>query len=116
MRFEDLDVWCRAKDLSVDIYRQTTKLRDYGFRDQITRSGLSISSNIAEGYERQSIRECLNFLSYTKGSCGELRTQTQIGREIGYVSEQTADKWITEAVAISSMLHALIQSRKKFIV
>jgi len=116
MRFEELEVWCRAKNLSVDIYKQTARLRDYGFRDQITRSGLSIPSNIAEGYERQSIRECLNFLSYAKGSCGELRTQAQIGREIGYITEQIAGTWITETVAISSMLHALIQSRKKFIV
>jgi len=116
MRFEDLDVWSRAKDLSVEIYRQTAKLRDYGFRDQITRSGLSISSNVAEGYERQSIRECLNFLSYAKGSCGELRTQVQIGKEIGYIIEQTADRWTKEAIEISSMLHALMQSRKKFIV
>ena len=115
MRFEKLEVWCRAKNLSVDIYRQTAKLRDYGFRDQITRSGLSISSNIAEGYERLSIRECLNFLSYAKGSRGELRTQSQIGREIGYIPEETADRWVSETVAISSMLHALIQSRKKFI-
>jgi four helix bundle protein len=75
MRFEDLDVWKRAARLSADIYRQLKDLRDYGFRDQITRSGLSISSNIAEGFERMAAKEKLTFLYYAKGSCGELRSQ-----------------------------------------
>ncbi len=52
--FEDLDVWVRAKSLSADLYITLAPLRDFGFRDQITRSGLSIPSNIAEGYERDS--------------------------------------------------------------
>ena len=52
MRFEDLDVWKRAKTLSADIYKKLKNLKDFGFKDQITRSGLSISSNIAEGFER----------------------------------------------------------------
>jgi len=56
-RFEDLDLWRRAARLSADIYRALADLRDFGFRDQITRSGLSIPSNIAEGYERNSDRE-----------------------------------------------------------
>ena len=54
MRFEDLDVWKRAARLSADIYRQLRELKDYGFKDQITRSGLSVPSNIAEGFERES--------------------------------------------------------------
>ena len=86
MKFEDLDVWKRAARLGADIYKKLNKLKDYGFKDQITRSGLSISSNIAEGFERESQKECVNFLSYAKGSCGELRSQIYIGMEIGYMS------------------------------
>ena len=48
MKFEDLDVWKRATRLSVEIYKHLRELKDYGFKDQITRSGLSIPSNIAE--------------------------------------------------------------------
>ena len=75
MRFEDLDVWKRSARLSANIYSELRDLKDYGFRDQITRSGLSIPSNIAEGIERESAKESVRFLSYAKGSCGELRTQ-----------------------------------------
>ena len=82
MRFEDLDVWKKAARLSSDVYKELKVLKDFTFRDQITRAGLSISSNIAEGFERESQRECLAFLSYAKGSCGELRSQIYIGMEI----------------------------------
>ena len=82
MKFEDLEVWKRAARLSADIYRQLLNLKDYGFKDQITRSGLSVPSNIAEGFERESQKENIAFLSYAKGSCGELRCQTYIGMDI----------------------------------
>ncbi len=82
MRFEDLDVWKRAARLSADIYKELRALKDYGFRDQITRSGLSVSSNIAEGFERESQKECLTFLSYAKGSLGELQSQIYFGMDM----------------------------------
>jgi len=53
MAFEDLDVWKRSSRLSANIYKELYCLKDYGFKDQITRSGLSIPSNIAEGIERK---------------------------------------------------------------
>ena len=112
MRFEDLDVWKRAARLSADIYRQLKELKDYGFKDQITRSGLSIPSNIAEGFERESQKECITFLSYSKGSCGELRCQIYIGMEIGYIAKQVGKKWVREATEISSMLSGLIKTKR----
>ena len=112
MRFEDLEVWKRAARLSADIYKELSSLKDYGFRDQITRSGLSIPSNIAEGIERESAKECVNFLSYAKGSCGELRTQIYIGIDIGYVSDETGKQWIKETREISTMLVGLIRSKR----
>ncbi|AMV31827.1 hypothetical protein VN12_06880 [Pirellula sp. SH-Sr6A] len=66
MNFEDLEVWKRAVALSCEVYRQTSKISDFGFRDQLTRSGLSIPSNIAEGYERQSNKEKSQFLNIAK--------------------------------------------------
>ena len=115
MRFEDLDVWKRAVKLSVDIYKNLKHLKDYGFKDQITRSGLSIPSNISEGFERESQKECLNFLSYAKGSCGELRTQIHIGIEISYIDHTIGEKWTKEATEISSMLTGLIKTKKGFL-
>ncbi|HET6488177.1 MAG TPA: four helix bundle protein, partial [Syntrophales bacterium] len=83
--FEDLEVWKKAASLSAEIYRKLQNLKDFGFRDQITRSGLSIPSNIAEGFERKSNKEFVVFLNYTRGSCGEVRTQVHIGVSIGYI-------------------------------
>jgi len=60
-RFEDLEVWKRSACLSAEIYKALAELKDFGFRDQITRSGLSVPSNIAEGYERESNKEIANF-------------------------------------------------------
>ncbi len=115
MRFEDLDVWKRSARLSASLYKELSGLKDYGFRDQITRSGLSIPSNISEGCERSSEKECINFLNYAKGSCGELRTQVFIGMDIDYIPKESGKKWLEETVAISSMIGGLIKAKKNYI-
>ncbi len=109
-RFEELAVWKRSARLSAELYKSLRDLKDFGFRDQITRAGLSIPSNIAEGYERESAKETTNFLNYAKGSAGELRTQLYIGMDIGYIERESGMAWIKEAEEISRMLHALIKS------
>jgi len=114
MRFEDLEVWKRAKCLCVAIYRAMGACRDFGFRDQITRSSLSVPSNIAEGFERISLKECATFLSYAKGSCGELRTQVHVGMEIGYIAQETGREWLRESEELSLMLGALIKIKKGY--
>jgi four helix bundle protein len=115
MSFEDLDVWKKSARLCADIYKRLRELKDYGFKDQITRSSLSISSNIAEGFERESQRECLKFLSYAKGSCGEVRSQIYIGMEIEYIDRTTGRGWISEAREISAMLSGLMKTKRSFL-
>lgn len=112
MAFEQLDVWKKSARLSADIYKALAKLRDWGFRDQITRSGLSIPSNIAEGYERSSEKENIRFFEYAKGSAGELRTQIYIGKEAGYINQDVALRWLSETKQISAMLTGLIRDRQ----
>ena len=109
MRFEDMDVWKRSSRLSVAIYQHFADLKDYGFKDQITRSSLSIPSNIAEGIERITAKEKRNFLNYSKGSCAELRTQIYIGIEIGYIPRDVGMTWVIETEEISSMLNGLMK-------
>lgn len=109
-RFEELDVWKKTARLCSDLYKVMANNKDFGFRDQITRAGLSIPSNIAEGYERGSNKEIANFLNYAKGSAGELRTQIYIG--IGYIDKETGKHWLKEAEDISRMLHGLIKSTR----
>jgi four helix bundle protein len=107
MAFEDLDVWKRSAGLSADIYKILSNLKDYGFKDQIIRSGLSIPSNIAEGMERSSNKEKVQFLSYAKASCAELRTQSYIGIKIGYVPKDIGKRWVKETKEISAMITGL---------
>ena len=108
-KFEELDVWKRSARLSAELYKYFHTLKDYGFRDQITRSGLSIPSNIAEGYERDSDKDRSKFLTYSKGSCGELRTQIYIGIEIGYIDKAQGGKWVQETQELSRMLFGLMK-------
>lgn len=61
-------------EFSIELYKVSKSINDYGFRDQITRAGLSVPSNIAEGLERESMKDSLKFLVYTKASCGEVYT------------------------------------------
>ncbi len=85
MRCERLDVWKQSCRLSVAVFKNFFDCRDYGLKDQITRSSLSIASNIAEGIEKESDREKIRFIEIARGSGAELITQTYIGIEIGYI-------------------------------
>jgi len=113
MNFEELDVWKRSSRLCVEIYQELKNLKDYGFKDQITRSALSIPSNIAEGLERTSNKETIQFLNYARGSSAELRTQIYIGLEIEYLPKNRGLQWIKETKELSAMLMALIKYIKK---
>ena len=104
--FEDLEVWKRSARLSADLYRYFEASKNYGFRDQITRSGLSIPSNIAEGYERGTNKDRAKFLSYAKGSCAELRTQIYIGMEAGFIDKKQGAHWVQETHELSKMLYS----------
>lgn len=110
MNFERLQVWKRSARLSVELYKAMRDLRDFGFKDQITRSGLSIPSNIAEGMTRYTTKDKRHFLVIARGSCSELRTQIYIGMDIDYIDTQQGRRWLQDTREISSMLHGLITS------
>lgn len=112
MKFEDMDVWKEAARLSVSVYRELADLKDFGFKDQITRSGLSIPSNIAEGFGRSTDKDKRNFLNYAKGSCAELRAQTYIGVKIGYIDKEIGNSWVSDSNRISAMLSGLMKYLK----
>ena len=89
MKCERLDVWKRSCRVSVDVYRYFADCKDFGFKDQITRSALSIASNIAEGMEKESDKEKVRFFEISKGSAAELITQIYIERNrIDYIERK----------------------------
>ncbi|MFQ6616857.1 MAG: four helix bundle protein [Fidelibacterota bacterium] len=111
-KFEDLDVWQESVRLSIDLYRTLNNSKDYALRNQIQRSSVSIASNIAEGFERNSNKEFMQFLHIAKGSCSELRTQLYIGMKTGLFDDKHGVEFIEKSRKISSMLYKLIKVRK----
>lgn len=108
--FERLEVWRRSHSLSIELYRLLGTCRDWGFKDQITRSGNSIADNIAEGAERIGKGEFKQFLSYAKGSAGETRSQVLRAKALGYIAPGTCQSLAAELRQISRMIHGLIKS------
>ena len=109
MKCEKLDIWRDAVDLSIDVYKKTVTLRDFGFRDQITRSCLSIPSNIAEGMERISIKENLRFLDISRSSSAEFMTQVHIGVGAEFINEDIAQDWLKKTESIIKRMTRLMQ-------
>ena len=107
-RFEDLQVWQAARELARGVYRaaQTQKLaRDLALRHQMTRAAVSVSSNIAEGYERGTRKQHIEFCYVAKGSSGELRSQVILARDVGLLDEK-AFTWLMEQCDKTSRLLA----------
>jgi four helix bundle protein len=108
--FEELDVWKASCRLAVRIYEVLRDCKDYGLKEQMTRSAVSIPSNISEGAERDSKQDFIRFLRISKGSAAELRTQLYIANQIGILSGDVRKELVKDLVEISSMLQGLIKS------
>ena len=116
IRFEELEVWQEATSLAVDVYAISKSgefNQDFGFRDQLRRSAVSIASNIAEGKERETIPEFVRYLYVAKGSSGELKTQIMIAQRIGYIEQHCAENLRQRVEMISAKLGALIKTLKR---
>jgi len=108
--FEELEVWKRACRMAVQVYEILKECRDYGLKDQLCRSAVSVPSNIAEGAERGSKAEFIRFLHIAKGSAAELRTQIYIAQRVGILTFSSKDQLALELQEISAMLQGLIKS------
>lgn len=115
--FEDLAVWKEAMQCAKLIYSITSTggfSKDFALRDQIRRAGISIFSNISEGFERDGNKEFCNFLSIAKGSCGEARAQAFFAYELGYISEdqfkQLSERLIDTNKQLSAFRTYLLRS------
>jgi len=108
-RFEDIIAWQRSKELAVLIYAIFKNNRDFGFRDQIQRAAISISNNVAEGFERRSNKEFKQFLYIAKGSCGEVRSMTYIALELKFISKEEFEKIYSLSLEISKLLSGFIK-------
>src|SRR5881392_2250837 len=105
--FEDLEVWQRGCRLAVAVFKAFASCRNFTMQDQVQRASLSVPSNVAEGYERNSNKEFVRFLNIAKGSCGELRTQLYISRKLDFLTKEDFNRLVGESKEISKMLHGL---------
>ena len=111
--FEELVVWQRAKELSLRVYRVTSTgqlARDLGLRSQIQRAAVSVMSNIAEGFERNSRAEFARFLAIARGSAGEVRSQVYLASELGFISHEDTRILLGLCKEITRMIVALRKS------
>ncbi len=110
--FEELEVWKHSKLLNEKIFQLIERgnfKRNYSLIDQIGRSGGSIMDNIAEGFERVTKAEFIQFLGYAKGSCGEFRSQLYRAQLLCYVEIEKFEELYKMADDIGKMLFGLIR-------
>jgi|SRR3989344_3660349 len=109
-RFEDIQIWQKAKELNLSIYKSFNTCKDFGFRDQIQRASVSIMNNIAEGFERQGNKEFSRFLFISKGSCAEVRSMLYLALDLKYIPKSDFDNFYNLSEEISKMLSGFIKT------
>lgn len=114
-RFEDIQAWQKARELVRDIYEVTSKgnfTKDYHLKDQIRRASISVMSNIAEGYARQTDREFTQFLHIALGSMGEMQSQLYIARDLKYISNEDFNKIYKQGSETARLITGFIKYLK----
>jgi four helix bundle protein len=109
-KFEDLLVWQKAVELTVDLYACLEKVNDFGFKNQIQRASLSISNNLAEGFERGSDRDFKRFLFIAQGSCSEVKSMLYVGVRLKYIRTDSYIELNQRVEEIGKMLFGLSNS------
>jgi four helix bundle protein len=115
-RFEDLEAWQEALDLSVSIYRTTKKFPSseiYSLTNQMQRASSSVSANIAEGFSRYGTKEKLQFYRIAAGSLTELKSFCYLSQKIGYLDQEELSQLIDAVETTHKLINALIRSIKE---
>jgi four helix bundle protein len=112
-KFEEIIAWQKSQDLAVDIYSLFSNLKDFGFKDQIQRASVSISNNIAEGFDRMSDKEFVRFLYIALASNSEVKSMLYLAAKLLYVEKEISTKFISNSEEISKIIRGLIKSIEK---
>lgn len=112
--FKSLLVWQKALALAVAVYRLSKSkpyAREYALADQMRRAAISIPSNVAEGDERDTDKDAIRFFYIAKGSVAELRTQLDLAKQLGLLSDSEFELLDAQSEEIARMLRGLITAR-----
>jgi four helix bundle protein len=111
-RFEDIEAWQEARELTKAIYAVSNEgrfSRDFGLRDQIRRAAVSVMSNIAEGFERHGDTEFRRFLAIAKGSAGEVKAQLYVALDAGLINQAQFDSLYQRAAQAGNLIGGFIR-------
>ncbi|MBK7466478.1 MAG: four helix bundle protein [Saprospiraceae bacterium] len=112
-RFEELIAWQKSQDLAVLIYDKFQKMKDFGFRDQICKAAISISNNIAEGFERNSNKDFARFLNIASGSCSETRSILYLAKKLNYINDNDQNVLLENGNEVSKIISGLRKAINK---
>ncbi len=115
-RFEELRVWQESRELVKQVYALTQhfpKQETFGLMNQMQRAAVSAMSNIAEGFERGSNTEFIQFLYTARASCGEIRSQSYIALDLGYGALAEIQELRERCETLSRRLKTLIEYLKR---
>jgi four helix bundle protein len=110
IKFENLMVWQKSIDLTISIYSSMELINDFGLKNQIQRASLSISNNIAEGFERGSDRDFKRFLYIAQGSCSEVKSMLYVAIRLNYLKNESFILLNHQVTEIGKMLYGLSNS------
>lgn len=108
-QFEDIESWKQARELVREVYRQFSSVKDYGFKDQIQRASVSIMSNIAEGFDRGSNKEFIQFLVISRGSVSEVKSLSYAALDLGYISSNSFMDLTDRCSALINLINGFIR-------
>ncbi|GAB4287311.1 MAG: four helix bundle protein [Candidatus Dojkabacteria bacterium] len=108
-RFEDIDAWKEAREIVKFIYNIFHTNKDFGFKDQIQRASVSIMSNIAEGFDRGTNKEFIQFLVIARASVSEVKSLSYIALDVGYIDKEQFEKISAMCTKITSLLNGFIR-------
>jgi four helix bundle protein len=115
-KFEDILAWQKARELTKEIYTHTKTspfVKDFGLRDQIQRASVSIMGNVAEGFDRGGDKEFIQFLSVSKGSCGEVKSHLYVALDQQYIVPEQFNRLYNSADEVGRLLAGFMAYLKK---
>jgi four helix bundle protein len=111
-KFEDIIAWQKSQEYAIAVYAVFKDLKDFSFRDQVRRAVVSISNNIAEGFDRSSNADFSRFLYIAIGSCSEVKSMIYLAEKLEYIQTKQCEKLLKEGDEISKIIRGLIKSMK----
>ncbi len=108
--FEDVIAWQKAQDFAVAIYKNFRQMKDWDFSNQICRASVSVSNNIAEGFDRGTKPEFRRFLFIASASNSEVKSMLYLALRLNYIDKANCENLISQSQEISRIVNGLIKS------